>query len=558
MKKLYTIIAMAFALTTVCAQAPISLGSLSAPRTTPSGQSASLVASGSPLYKSANAPARIETALPDVSQIISKQPAGTLYADMLRDCKGFNDGYEKTFVAYAGDIVISSDKKKVYIKNFCPVMNTGWIVGDMDESGLVTFTFPQVVYHQSQDATGATYELTEYAWKTLIDRENLKITPDPNSQTVQFKWDGTTLTQVNADDVIALADGSGKFGGYGSYANTFSVVKDETVQPSAALTQKSYTMTYVDYVSQQPTTKAVKVAIDGNDVYLGHFYNDCWIKGTISGNKVTFPAYQYLGTETILNKVHEYMVAFEISADRQEAKLIDNLVLDYDPVAGTMGTTTQSFGVNQGKKTAGLIDVYELPTFSDNKYEEGTPAKPEILTVMPYGANEEGLAAVAYANSNLSTDGKPLDKEKLFYNIYLDGKLLTFNTSAYGYIPTNMTDIPYAYYDVNITQSQSGAKGYDFQVLDDVQVVFLYKDFTVLGLKAVYVDGDTRLESEMAEYDIRNAAGISSATADEADASTVTYYDLSGRKVSTPSKGVYVRSVKLKSGAVKTTKVVVR
>ena len=55
---------------------------------------------------------------------------------------------------------------------------------------------------------------------------------------MQFKWDGTTLTQVNADDVIALADGSGKFGGYGSYANTFSVVKDETVQPSAALTQK--------------------------------------------------------------------------------------------------------------------------------------------------------------------------------------------------------------------------------------------------------------------------------------------------------------------------------
>ena len=110
---------------------------------------------------------------------------------------------------------------------------------------------------------------------------------------------------------------------------------------------------------------------------------------------------------------------------------------------------------------------------------------------------------------------------------------------------------------MNVTQSQTGAKGCDFQALGDVRLVCLYNGFTVLGIKVVYVDGGIRMKSEMAEYHIRDVSGISSAAAGECDASAATYYDLSGRNVPAPSKEVYVRSVKLKSGAVKTTKVVV-
>ena len=547
---------MAFAVATVWAQTPATFDLASARRTAASAATGSVASAAGKHYSAANAAKKADTTLPDVSQIISAQPEGTLYADMLRDCKGFNDGYEKSFMAYAGDIVISKDHKKVYIKNFCPTFATGWIAGDMDADGLVEFKFPQVVYHQTQDASGQSYELTEYAWKVNVDRENYKITPDADSQTVQFKWDGTKLSQVNADDVIAMCDASGKFGGYGSYANEFSVVSDALVKPDASLQSKSYTMTYVDYLTQKENTKKVNVIVDGSDIYLSGFYNNSWIKGSISGNKVSFPAYQYLGTETIVNKVHEYMVAFEINADRTEAKLIDNLELNYDPVSGMMSTTTQSFGVNQGKQNEGLLAVFERPSFANNNFEAGTPAKPTIVTVMPYGA-EENVAAVAYVNSKLSVDGKTLDSDRIFYNIYLDGELQTFTPTDYYYLTSNLTDIPYAYSDVEASQS-SGGKGYDFIVLGSQQYVYLYKNFNVLGLKAVYVDGNTRLESEMAEYDIRTSSVLNHTADDAADESTATFYDLGGRKVSAPSKGVYIKTVKLKNGGVKTTKVVVK
>lgn len=556
MKKIYTVIAMAFAVATVWAQTPATSGLAFVPRTAPSATTGSLAAASGKHYSAANVAKKADTTLPDASQIISTQPEGTLYADMIRDCKGFNDGYEKSFVAYAGDIVISKDQKKVYIKNFCPTFPTGWIEGDMNADGLVEFKFPQVVYHQTQDASGQSYELTEYAWKVNVDRENYKINLDEESQTVQFKWDGAKLSQVNSDDVIAMCDESGKFAGYGSYANEFSVMSDKQVTPDASLQKKSYTMTYVDYLTQAEETKTVQVAIDGNDIYLGGFYNDSWIKGTISGNKATFPAYQYLGTETITNKVHEYMIAFEINDDRTEAKLVDNLELDYYPTSGALETTTQSFGVNQGKQTFGLLAVFERPSFEYNNYVVGTPAKPRIYGAMAYDA-EEGVAAVAYTNSNLTVDGKKLDKDKIFYNIYLDGKLQTFTTADYAYIAADMTDVPYAYVDVQVTQS-SGATGYDFMVNGNQQYVYFYKDFDTFGIKAIYVDGDTRLESEMTEYDMKTASGISNAVADDAAEKSATYYDVCGRKVSAPVKGVYLKTVKLNNGSVKTMKVVVK
>lgn len=66
-----------------------------------------------------------------------------------------------------------------------------------------------------------------------------------------------------------------------------------------------------------------------------------------------------------------------------------------------------------------------------------------------------------------------------------------------------------------------------------------------------YVNGDERLYSDGSVV-----TGIKNASAD-AKAMSVTYYDLSGRKVQNPKHGVFVKKTVMSDGKVKTGKMVV-
>ena len=115
-----------------------------------------------------------------------------------------------------------------------------------------------------------------------------------------------------------------------------------------------------------------------------------------------------------------------------------------------------------------------------------------------------------------------------------------------------MTDIPYQFYDVDYTQS-SGAVGWDFMVYQDMQLVYFYKKFNKIGIKAVYVDGDTRIESDITE---RFTSGIDNARSEGKTVESITYTDMSGRRVTEPEKGIFVQTIKYTDGEVKTVKVV--
>ena len=500
MRKFYTLIAMMFATATAMATTATTL----------------------PLDGGQKVTAKEGIALPPVSDIISTQPEGTLYKNMSRSCNGFDYGIERKYDSYAGDIVVSSDGKKLYMKNPMLCFSTGWIVGDLDAEGNVEFKFPQVIYNQTQDASGAAYELTGYAWKMINDTENKKFMLDEASQTVKFKWADNKLTQVNPDDVIGMGNESGTWMGYATWENQFSVITATPVQPAASLKATTYTMTYVDPVSdnasegEQTGTTEVSVIFDGSDVYLGKFYTNCWIKGTLSGNKITFPARQYLGMESLGENInlHEYMLAFTMSEDQTTSTLADNLVFDYNAETGDK------------------------------------PAAPMIFDML-YNPSEN-MIAVAYANSNLSEDGKEMNKKKIFYNIYLDGELQTFTPSVYKNLAADMTDIPYQFYDIDYKQN-SGAVGYDFMIYQDLQFVYFYKEFNKIGIKAVYVDGDTRIESDITE---RFTSGIDNARSEGKNVESITYTDMSGRRVAEPEKGIFVQTIKYTDGEVKTVKVV--
>lgn len=71
-----------------------------------------------------------------------------------------------------------------------------------------------------------------------------------------------------------------------------------------------------------------------------------------------------------------------------------------------------------------------------------------------------------------------------------------------------------------------------------------------------YADGDERLYSDIVYSDGSVVTGIKNASAD-AKAMSVTYYDLSGRKVQNPKHCVFVNKTVMSDGKVKTGKMVV-
>ena len=73
------------------------------------------------------------------------------------------------------------------------------------------------------------------------------------------------------------------------------------------------------------------VIIDGNDIYLqglAYYFKEAWVKGTISGSKVTIPSGQLLGTDQYGD---EYLVGFNL-----ETNAVSDVIFTYDSEKGTL------------------------------------------------------------------------------------------------------------------------------------------------------------------------------------------------------------------------------
>ena len=353
-----------------------------------------------------------------------------------------------------------------------------------------------------------------------------------------------------------MGDADGKFSGYGSSDNVISVMTEKPVTLPAGIQSTTYKMAYTDYYTKTDMQKNVSVAIDGNDIYLGKFYNNYWIKGTINGSKVTFPTEQYLGSEKISYANHEYFLVF----DSQTYQSVNSMEFDYDKAAGTL-TSSQILAVNQGKKYAALIEVWMNPTLTDAHFVVAAPATPVIVSVMPYGAEEgSNVGAMAYQLNTKTDDGQELNSDNIYYNVYLDGKLTTFSYPTYQALSASLTDIPFGFYDY-YTQQSSGAIGYDFAVYNGMQYIYFYNSFNTVGLKAMYIDNATgaKYESHTVTYDVttgNTTTGISATAADNGTVKSVVYHDLSGRKVSEPLKGIYMKTVESAKGKTSSVKII--
>ena len=261
---------------------------------------------------------------------------------------------------------------------------------------------------------------------------------------------------------------------------------------------------------------------------------------------MTFPSGQYLGVNN--GSTHAYMMAYDLNT----YQTMSSLSFGYDASAGLL-SSDGALEVNIGKNNMSSLGMFVYPYLEKVDYTVDAPAYPLITGVVAYGSdpNEPEMAAVVYKLSNESASGQQLNEANIYYNIYLDGELQTFNESEYKYLKADMTDIPYAFADSYVDMF-SGTKGWDFKVQDEQQYIYFYKPFSQVGIQAMYVDGDKTYKSSLVTYDV---TGICNDLTTGAVEKSVSYTDLGGRKVAAPTKGVYLKTVTYSDGTTKTVKV---
>jgi hypothetical protein len=138
----------------------------------------------------------------------------------------------------------------------------------------------------------------------------------------------------------------------GSAGGGTTPTPDLVTPPSTATTETWY----LDAVSYNGDVLfPVKVAIDGADMYVQGFgmdyLPDAWVKGTISGNKVTFPAGQFLGEiEDEESVLQCYFLGYDEAADD-----LCNVEFKYDATNGIL-TTDHYIFINAGSTQVSLVD----------------------------------------------------------------------------------------------------------------------------------------------------------------------------------------------------------
>lgn len=222
-------------------------------------------------------------------------------------------------------------------------------------------------------------------------------------------------------------------------------------------------------------------------------------------------------------------------------------MFDYDTAAKTL-KAEGTFGVNIGKNSVETVAKYMQPSLKPWTEVAAAPQDPEVLDFYAYDA-AYGYGGMQMWLENTSEDGVLFDTSKLYYNIYFDGKLYTFKPGLYAGLEEEMTDVPYNYADK-----------YDFVASGCTHTIYFYdpQEKTV-GVQLLYKDGDNVYKSNLVTYVI-GADGALSVNRTSLGNGNVernkVYTDICGRRVDSPSRGIFLETTEFADGSQRTVKVV--
>ncbi|MCI6160382.1 MAG: hypothetical protein MR681_03470 [Prevotella sp.] len=383
---------------------------------------------------------------------------------------------------------------------------------------------------------------------------------------VKFTFkDGVLKQESDGDDpeiglpytIIALTNAAGKFTGFATSDIVIKPFNETKTELPENVETSTYTLNYLSYKNTMETT-VVQAAFDGDNFYFKNPFefnskedSDMWIKGTKQGNQVVLLS-QYIGVNNDENNYVFMKTAaygFREGEDGQQKMTVeqaDKLVFDYDEA--TQQLTCQEKGlmlINEGVEVPNAWAAYAIPVFKPFVDEARTPANPSEIELGEYDEND-GLP-ITFTIKQEDVDGNSILSKHLYYNVYFntDETPYIFDAETYSGLEENMTDVPVDFTD-----------GDYFFAKDDKRMCYAFvENCQRVGIQMVYKGGNETRRSDIVWCD-NPSTGISAPTAHSV-VSTI-YYDLSGRRLSQPTKGVSIRRIIYSDGNQETLKKITR
>ena len=358
------------------------------------------------------------------------------------------------------------DFGNVYLKNIITQYNRlsatkydSWLEGNVDE-GTVSFQLPQPV----MTLQGTTY----YATLMNLDQQQ-KTYVKASDQTLVLNYDETTgdVTPqpgspfTTGQMVVGLTDLAGQWTGFADWNIDLRRVNDTTVEgPDTQEGWKQYTITAGGFEGALGN-----VFITGSDIYVQGVcpsLPEAWLKGTISGDKVTFPSGQFLGGDMTNDRFLYFFSATTSTSKNEEGQdvttytLNDNPVtFDYDAATGSL-TGGSLFVVNNGKRNGNPAYVYNQAKIQPFAEKAATPVAPLNLTLYEGNFNDYnsgyGWGHMEFNLPNADTEGNYLIPEKLSYALYVrvngeERQLKLYSSDYQNQTEPVIDEIPYTYGD---------------------------------------------------------------------------------------------------------------
>lgn len=436
---------------------------------------------------------------------------------------------------------------KVYIHDLFSTGMDYWVNANLENNNIVIPLHQQVA--TTQNGIPLSLEVSKFRFED--DYMWSEIDYDASVYTLTGHDDGSfTSSDLNLDwteriyPVLCDPDG-GTYYLIGSIV--CSPVDDSLVTPPADKEPQTFSYSYFAGNFQQ--AKLVNVVKDGNDIYvegLAPALPDVWLKGeyTNDGKQISFKSGQFMGASQY---VHYFSAAQPnplASADNPDEPnwlKEQELICDVNEDGVIEFRADRYLAVTIADDVAYTVKPRVLALYNDSGE---TPAKP-IITEMLWME----VDFLAFVQPTLDVNGTYLNPDNLYWRLYFDDQLFTFETWEYWGLSEDKTEIPYGFDD-----------NWDFMFYNDIgeQMVAIYKsDYRNIGIESVYRVGDKEFVSERAYYGDTTSAiqQVENAASDILDS---TYFDLSGRKVANPTSGIYLKADHLSNGTTRTRKVTIR
>ena len=412
-------------------------------------------------------------------------PAGLVTEDWT--FAGYNSDNEATEFT----LQVGLDGTDVYIQGLCVYLPDAWVKGTLSGDG-TSISVASGQFFGVYEYEGEDYPM----YLVLYDNNTGDIATN-----VTLPFDAVNGTITVPDDIIIFINGEEdtiSYFEYYYYAFAVRGVAPDVQTPSASVAESAaeYRMIAHGYTYDGDEIAEynipVFVAYDGNDVWVKGVCEDMpdsWIKGSKTGNTVTFPTGQFFGTASILWFTFDYYFAGFDYASYATA----DVTMTVDDATGTLTMTSpDEMLINASWLLYNPNMYFDAVQFVPVPDVAATPAQPEIT-----GAKVTGTS-YPYVSVDIPAEdesGNPILTGKLYYEYYYDVdhtvSELTLTPADYEYLTENMTEIPYNFTD-------------DYDIYN--YRLYLNMDFSTwnkIGVKSIYYGGGERHESEIFWYTIK-------------------------------------------------------